>query len=306
MARVKVVSPGLLTSVQDRGRYGYEHLGIMVSGVLDDFAATWANQLLGNLPGAAVLEATLLGPTLEALDPGFISLAGADLGATVDGTPWQPGTVRHLEPGSRVQFSGRRRGARAYIGFAGGIDVPEVLGSRSTDLVAGFGGLHGRRLAAGDVLEYADGSVRNIEAAAVDTCLARDAVRILPGMRIDRFPEGTLQALVAQDYTVSAHSDRVGLRLQGVPLSGAPPRGDAVSEGMAIGSVQLPPEGEPLILLKSRGTIGGYSTIAHVITADLAALAQFVPGDRVSFEVVELPEALDALRRQRALLETLA
>jgi biotin-dependent carboxylase-like uncharacterized protein len=276
----------------------------MVSGVLDDYAATWANKLLGNQPNAAVLEATLLGPTMEALDPGIVSLAGADLGATVDGSPWQPGTVRRLTAGSRVQFSGRRRGARAYIGFAGGIDVPEVLGSRSTDLVAGFGGFQGRRLAAGDVLDYADGFVQSMEAPA-DTCLVRDSVRVLPGMRVDWFPQGTLQALAAQDYTVSAHSDRVGLRLRGMPLSGAPPRGDAVSEGMAIGSVQLPPEGEPVILLKSRGTIGGYATIAHVITADLPVVAQLMPGDGVRFEVVDLPEALDALRHLRALLGAL-
>ena len=143
MARAKVVSPGLLTSVQDLGRHGYEHLGVMVGGALDDFAAIWANRLLGNPPGAAVLEATLLGPTLEALDQGYVSLTGADLGATLDGSPWPPGSVRRLAPGSVIRFSSRRRGARAYMGFAGGIDVPSVLGSRSTDLVAGFGGLGG-------------------------------------------------------------------------------------------------------------------------------------------------------------------
>lgn len=302
MARAKVVSPGLLTSVQDLGRHGYEHLGVMVGGALDDFAAIWANRLLGNPPGAALLEATLLGPTLEALDPGYVSLTGADLSATLDGTPWPPGSVRRLAQGSLIRFGGRQRGARAYIGFAGGIDVPLVLGSRSTDLVAGFGGLDGRRLRAGDVLRYADDAAEPRE-APVDTCLARGVVRVLPGMRVSRFPSGTLDALVAQEYVVSAQSDRVGLRLQGVPLEGAPPRGDMISEGMAIGSLQLPPEGEPLVLLKSRGTIGGYATLAHAISADLPTLGQLAPGDRVRLELVALPEALQAFKELRALAE---
>lgn len=303
MARAKVVSPGLLTSVQDLGRHGYEHLGVMVGGALDDFAAIWANRLLGNALGAALLEATLVGPTLEALDPGYASLTGADLGATLDGNPWAPGSVRRLSPGSVLRFSGRRRGARAYIGFAGGIDVPRILGSRSTDLVAGFGGLGGRRLKAGDILRYGDVAAQTRE-APVDTCLARNALRVLPGMRLSRFPRGTLAALAAQDYTVSPQSDRVGLRLQGVPLAGAPPRGDMISEGMAIGSVQLPPEGEPIMLLKSRGTIGGYATLAHVVSADLPALGQLAPGDRVRFELITPPEALQALKELHSLLES--
>ena len=302
MARAKVVSPGLLTSVQDLGRHGYEHLGVMVGGALDDFAAIWANRLLGNPPGAAVLEATLLGPTLEALDQGYVSLTGADLGATLDGSPWPPGSVCRLAPGSVIRFSSRRRGARAYMGFAGGIDVPSVLGSRSTDLVAGFGGLDGRRLRAGDVLHYADDPAQPRE-APLDTCRVQGVVRVLPGTRVQSFRPGTLDALVAQEYVVSNQSDSVGLRLQGVALEGAPPRGDMISEGMAIGSLQLPPEGEPIILLKSRGTIGGYATLAHVISADLPTLGQLAPGDRVRLALSSLPEALQALGELRSLLE---
>lgn len=302
MATVKVVSPGLLTSVQDLGRRGYEHLGVMVGGTLDDFAAIWANRLLDNPPSAALLEATLLGPTLEAVDEGFVSLAGADLGASVDGSPWPPGSVRRLEPGSLVRFGGARHGARAYIGFPGGIDVPEILGSRSTDLIAGFGGFAGRPLRAGNVLSYADRAVQLVRAPC-DTCLVRRVARILPGVRLNDFPIGTLDALLAQEYTVSPHSDRVGLRLTGAPIPGAPPRGDAVSEGIAIGSVQLPPDGEPLVLLKSRGTIGGYPTLAHVIAADLPSLGQLVPGDRIRLQLVTLSEAVEALRELRALMD---
>lgn len=301
MARFRVLAPGLLTSVQDLGRHGYEHLGVMVGGVLDDFAATWANRLVGNLASAPVLEATLLGPTLEALDDGCLSLAGADLDASVDGVPWTPGTVRQVSRGSVVRFAGTRQGARAYIAFPDGIDVPEVLGSCATDLVAGFGGLTGRPLRAGDVLRGGDRQVADVR-APVPTCLLRDAVRILPGVRLDAFPTGTLDALMAHTYTVSPHSDRVGLRLVGPAVPGAPPRGDMLSEGMVIGSVQLPPGGEPLVLLKSRGTIGGYPTLAHVITADLPSLGQLVPGDHIRFAPVTLPEALTALRELQARL----
>lgn len=301
MATVHVLSPGLLTSVQDEGRRATEHLGIMVGGAADDFAAAWANRLLGNRLDAAVLEVTLLGPTLEAREEGSVSLAGADLGASVDGETWPPGTVRHLHPGSIVRFSAPRFGVRAYIGFRGGLDVPQVLGSRSTDLVAGFGGLDGRPLHAGDVLAFSDGRAPSVT-APTPTCLIRHILRVLPGVRLDRFDPSVLSALVREAFTVSPLSDRVGIRLGGAKLPTLP-QGDAVSEGMAIGSVEIPPGGEPLILMKSRGTIGGYATLAHVIQADLPALAQLAPGDQVRFQLVTPQTALEALREMRRLLQ---
>lgn len=295
MPRIKIVRPGLQTSVQDGGRRGYEHLGIMVSGQLDDYAAAWANRLVGNPREAAVLEMTLLGPDIEVLDDGWASLTGADLGATVGHQGWPCGTSRLLKAGEHIRFTGVRRGARAYLGFAGGLTVPSVLGSRATDLVAGFGGHAGRALKAGDVLTYAGGAGR-LWAAPVPTCLCREEIRILPGVRLDRFPESTWERLVSQVFRVSRHSDRVGIRLEGTPMSTEPLRADAVSEGLAIGSIEVPPSGELLILLKSRGSIGGYPTVAHVIQADWPVLAQLKPGDTVRLRAVSRQEAYDALR----------
>jgi len=306
MGRLRVLSPGLLTSVQDLGRPSTEHLGIMVGGAADDFACHWANRLLQNPADAAVLEVTLMGPTLEVEEEGSLSLTGADLGATVDGEAWPPGTVRHLKASSVVRFDRPRFGSRAYIGFRGGLEVPVVLGSRSTDLLAGFGGLEGRALRKGDLLSFSGGRARRLR-SPTPTCLARQVLRILPGVRLERFEPSVLAAFVREDFTVSPNSDRVGLRLEGRHL-GVPPQADAISEAMAIGSVEIPPDGGPLILMKSRGTIGGYATLAHVIQADLPTLAQLAPGDAVRFILVTPATALEALRHLRDLrdLEPLA
>jgi biotin-dependent carboxylase-like uncharacterized protein len=295
MGWIEVRSPGLLTTVQDQGRRGYEHFGVMVGGVLDDYAAAWANRLLGNPPDAAMLEITLVGPTLTVLEGGWAALAGADLQARVDGEPWPPGTARKLLAGSVVSFGRAVRGARAYLAFAGGLDVPPVLGSRSTDLVSGFGGFFGRALAPGDRIRFGDHEAEPAR-APVDTCVWREVVRVLPGVRAERFPPTALERLTQGLFRVSPHSDRVGLRLEGPAVVDTPMPSDAISEAMAVGAVEVPPSGELLVLLKSRGTIGGYATLANVITADLPVLAQLRPGDRVRFTVVGEEQALEAVR----------
>ena len=298
MPRIKVLRPGLQTSVQDLGRRRYEHLGIMVSGQLDDYAAGWANRLVDNPLGSAVLEITLLGPELEALDDGWAALAGADLGATVGENPWSPGSSRYLKAGDHIRFSGIKRGARAYLALAGGIDVPAIFGSRSTDLISKFGGFEGRALKAGDVLSYSGGEA-HLVAAPVETCLWREEIRILPGVHLDRFSNDTWERLQTSSFRVSQHSDRVGIRLEGDPLTEEPLRGDAISEGLAIGSIEVPPSGELLILLKSRGSIGGYPTVAHIIQADWPVLAQLKPGDGVRLRGVNFEEAREALDEQQ-------
>ncbi len=301
MLRIKVLRPGLLTTVQDMGRRGYEHLGIMVGGHLDDYAAAWANRLVNNPPGSALLEITLLGPELEALDDGWAALAGADLGAYIGESRWSPGHSRYLKTGDRIGFSGIKRGARAYLAFAGGIDVPDILGSRSTDLVSKFGGFEGRGLKPGDVLNYHGGEAQ-LMAAPVESGLCREKIRILPGVHLTRFSQDTWNRLQTANFRVSPHSDRIGIRLEGDALSAASLRGDAISEGLAIGSIEVPPSGELLILLKSRGSIGGYPTIAHVIQADWPVLAQLKPGDRVHLRGVSAVEAREALEEQRTWL----
>lgn len=269
---------------------------------MDDFAPRWANRLLGNDLGAAVLEFTLLGPDLEAVDPGWVALTGADMGAAVNGRTWPPGTTRHLLAGDRVTFGGAARGVRAYLAAAGGIDVPVVLSSRSTDLVAGFGGLGGRALQPGDELQYPGGGAESVR-APVETCRWGSRIRILSGVRSDRFPPESWRRLVGGSYRVTDQSDRIGLRLHGPTVSDTPVRGDHLSEGMAIGSIEVPPSGELLVLLKSRGSIGGYSTLAHAATVDWPTLGQLGPGDEVTFVEVGAAEALRLLQEREALFD---
>ncbi|TAM75001.1 urea amidolyase [bacterium] len=296
--------------MQDRGRLGYEHLGVMVNGALDTRAAAWANRQAGNRDGAAVLEMTLLAPTLEVLGDGAndapraAALAGADLSCTFNGQPWLPGEVHLLHPGDRIGGGSARRGVRAYLAVTGGVDVPMVMGSRATDLLAGIGGLEGRALRVGDSLalaapaaEPADAEYARFEVPS--TLLEREVVRALTGHRAEGAASSGLRRLVETWYRVDHRSDRVGLRLRG-PRVPAAVRGDEISEGMAIGAVEITSSGEPLLLLRSRGSIGGYPTLAVVISADLPALAQRKPGDRLRLRLVEEREALEAWRAQRS------
>ncbi|MHB1502322.1 MAG: biotin/lipoyl-containing protein [Candidatus Dormibacteria bacterium] len=300
MPRIKVLRAGLQSSVQDAGRRGLEHLGVTVGGWVDDFAPRWANRLLGNDLGAAVLEFTLLGPDLEAADPGWVALTGADMGAAVNGRTWPPGTTRQLLAGDRLTFGGATRGARAYLAAAGGIDVPVVLASKSTDLVAGFGGLGGRALQPGDEVRYMGGGAESVR-APVDTCRLESRIRILSGVRSERFPPESWQRLVGGSHRVTDQSDRLGLRLHGPAISDTPVRGDHLSEGMAIGSIEVAPSGELLVLLKARGSIGGYSTLAHVAAVDWPTLGQLGPGDEVRFVEVGAAGALNLLQEREAL-----
>ncbi len=213
MPRISVVKGGLQTTIQDAGRRGYEHLGIMVGGWLDDYAARWANRLLAqdSLP---LLEITLLGPELRALDAGWVSLAGANLTASINGMPWKPGTTWHLQAGDVVRFGTVRSGARAYLAASGGFFGEEILGSRSTDLVAGFGGSKGRVLKAGDTLEYGGGEAQWCR-ASVSTLVPTGVIRVLLG-ELDRgVSPDIIRRFLAGTFVVSSRSNRIGIRLDG-------------------------------------------------------------------------------------------
>ena len=292
MTTVRVVRPGLLSTVQDMGRWGYEHWGVMVGGAHDEWALAWANRLLGNGENEAALEITAVGPELEVTEAGPLALAGADLSATADGQPWPPGTGRRVGVGTRIRFGVRRRGFRAYLAFPGGLAVSPVLGSRTTDLVSGIGGLGGRPMAAGDQLASLE---RGGTAVSTEwpTMRAGHVLRVMPGVRRNRFPALSYFQLLTREFTVSADSNGMGLRLAGEPV--ASPRGDWPSEGMAVGSIECPPSGHLLVLMKGRGSLGGYPPLAHVIRADWPAMAQLAPGDWVAFEEVDTEGARVAL-----------
>ncbi|WP_147651204.1 biotin-dependent carboxyltransferase family protein [Vulcaniibacterium gelatinicum] len=278
-----VLAPGLLTTVQDRGREGWRHLGVARAGALDPFAAALANRLVGNPEDAAVLEITLLGPTLQWAQPLRIALCGAPWPMRFEaasGADCTLPTGRPLAlPAGTLRLGAAREGARAWLAVAGGLDVPVVLGSRSTDLRGGFGGLDGRPLRRGDVLgllappDIACTAPRH-PAWWVDPLAG--APRTAP-LRYVPTSHPAAARLAGQDWRVQASSDRQGLRLAGAALPGA--SGSAISEAVAPGTIQLPPDGQPIVLLADAQTVGGYPRLGHVIAADLPRLAQLRPGD---------------------------
>jgi antagonist of KipI len=303
---IDVLAGGLQTTVQDRGRVGLRHLGVGVAGALDGYSLRVANLLVGNDIDAAALEITLQGPRLRLRHAARIAITGADIDARADGIAlpgWRPIA---LPAGCELAFGPCRRGARAYLALAGGVRVASVLGSASTDLRAGFGGLDGRCLAAGDALEVGAASVADAQEAAIAPWwidptpdLDFDApmpLRVLPG----RDALAPTQALVATPWRVTAQSNRQGLRLQGDALTLAAP-GERLSEPVAPGTVQLPPDGQPIVLLGEAQTIGGYPRIAHVIAADLPRLAQRRPGETLQFTTVDAAasHSLACAQRQR-------
>jgi KipI family sensor histidine kinase inhibitor len=287
-AALEVLAPGLLTTVQDLGRPGYGSIGVAPGGAADRGALVRGNRLLGNPDGAAALECTINGPRVRLLRPGRIVIAGADLGARLNGLFLPVGAVRVVKPGDELAFDGRRRpGARAYLCLAGGIDVPVRLGSRATDLVGGFGGYQGRPLRRGDRLAVG----RDAEAGAVHepdpASPVRGPIRIVRGPQADRFDVYAWNTLLDREFTVSPQSNRQGLRLEGpalAPVGGA----DIISQGVITGAIQITGEGQPIVMLPARATTGGYPQVATVVAADLDRLGQLAPGARVRFTEIIL------------------
>lgn len=284
---LEVEEGGLLTTVQDLGRKGLRRLGVGGAGAMDPGALVLANLAVGNEPGAAGLECTIAGPALRFLKATRFAVAGADLGAVLerdDLGEWRvpPGTAALARPGNRLVFSGRLSGCRAYVAFAGGIDVPRLLGSRSTDLSGGFGGLAGRALSAGDRLPLGratgDERPRPPSASPAPVAAAAVTLRVVLGPQDDHFGAEALRAFLSETWTVGATSDRVGCRLLG-PVLLHEGGGEIVTDGMLPGSVQVPPDGQPIVMGADAPTTGGYPKIATVVTADLPLLAQVVPGE---------------------------
>jgi antagonist of KipI len=295
-AHITVVKPGWLTTVQDLGRYGYQQYGVPVSGAMDRRAFIIANRLVGNRDSDAGLEITVKGPELLFEHDAVIAVTGADLTPSVNGIGIPLWTSVRIEAGSRLTFGARRAGARSYVAVAGGIDVPIVLGSRSTHTYSRTGGIKGRALAQDDVLIGAPGA--HIPATIGRTLPERlrplyarfTALRILPGPQHSAFAEHAVERLMNDPYRLSNQSDRMGYRLVGPKLAHADVS-EWISEGTAIGALQVPPDGQPILLMADRHTTGGYPKIAVVISADLHLAAQLMPGETVEFRTTTLPEA---------------
>ena len=303
---ITVLNPGLLTTVQDLGRVGYQQFGVSVSGVMDPRATTIANILVDNPDGEAVLECTMMGPHLQFNKANVIAITGGDLGATLDGQPVQTYRAIKVEAGQVLRFTAPKKGCRAFIAFAGGLDIPEVMGSRSTHMKAKIGGFQGRKLEKGDEIGFRapNPELRNLNIRSMAPEFvprAEYTVRVILGPQDDYFTDAGIQTFLSQVYTVTAEFDRMGCRLEGAVIQHKD-GGDIISDGIAFGAIQVPSAGNPIIMLGDRQTTGGYTKIANVITADFRILAQLKAGDKVRFEKVSVKAAQDALLAQRAAL----
>lgn len=298
---ISVIQPGPLTTVQDAGRPGHRAAGVSPGGAADSFALRVTNLLVGNPDDAAVLECTLAGPTLEFSEATTIALGGGEF----SGAPsWKPIGVKS---GERLVLGPLRTGCRGYVAVAGGIEVPLALGSRSTHLRAGLGGIEGRGLRAGDRLQAQSWQLPHtaqhwqISRELLPDYSSSPIVRVLPGSQFSEFNRSWL----GQAFTVTPVSDRMGLRLQGIPV--VRQRGtELLSGAVAPGTLQVPPDGQPILLLADAQTVGGYPRLAHVIGVDLPLVAQVRPGDTLRFSEVDLAEAHRLWRAREKMLALLA
>jgi biotin-dependent carboxylase-like uncharacterized protein len=279
-----VVRAGALTTVQDLGRPGYAHLGVPRSGALDAPAAALVNRLVGNPPGAAVLETTLTGCAVRPRSAVTVAVGGAPCAVTVDGGPAAWGAPVRVPAGALLDVGAARAGLRSYVAVSGGVAVEPVLGSRSTDLLSGLGPAP---LTDGAVLPLGRPGEPHarVDAAPQPAPPAELVLRVTLGPRDDWFTPEALRAFTSRPYRVSAASNRIGLRTEGPAVARAL-TGELPSEGMVLGAVQVPPDGRPVVFLADHPTTGGYPVIAVVHPTDLAAAAQAVPGTPVRFVAV--------------------
>jgi len=290
----EVIAPGILTTVQDLGRFGYQRYGIPVAGAMDSYAAKVANILAGNAENSACLEMTLTGPTLKAINPCNIAITGADFAPTVNGERIDMWTARPVKKGDMLSFSSAQDGCRGYLTISGGIEVPSVLGSRSTYVRGGFGGYRGRTLRNGDILRGILSEprtrIRYVPREYIPSYTSHANIRVVLGPQDDFFTENGIKTYLNSRYEVTPDSDRMGYRLSGPAIEHSK-EPEIVSDGVAVGAIQVPGDRMPIVLMKDAQTTGGYPKIAHVVSPDLDRVAQLRPGDSLRFGRIEIHEA---------------
>lgn len=301
---IMVRHPGMLTTVQDLGRTGYQQFGVSVSGAMDPRSCVIANILVGNQRGEGVLECTLMGPELQFEVATHIAICGGELSPLLSGRPISTYQCHSVSAGDVLKFGGIKTGSRCYVAIAGGLDLPLVMGSLSTDLKAKIGGFEGRKLEKGDVLplKNPDQVVRNLPSRLISPEVqihSCHTLRVVLGPQDDLFPSESLATFFRETYTLTSQSDRMGCRLDGVVIEQIGD-GNIISDGISFGGIQVPKEGKPIIMLADRQTTGGYPKIAGVISADFRLLGQLKAGDRVRFVQVTIEQAHDALGCQNA------
>ena len=299
-----VIRPGLFTTIQDGGRWGHQSSGVPVGGALDLVSHRLANALVGNATDAASLEVTIAGPELRFDADATVAITGADFAVTNDGTAAPLARPMPMRRGGVLRFGARRSGARAYVAIDGGITVPPVLGSRATHVLTAMGGVEGRPLTAGDRLTLGSGTCAVARSRVEVPLVAGQGgarVRVLPGPQDDFFPADAFHVLQQSRYAIAPQSDRMGYRLVGVRIPLLLNR-DMISDATFAGGIQVPPSGEPILLMADRQTTGGYPQIATVISADLPLAAQLAPGDWIEFQLCSRGDALAALVAQEGKL----
>jgi len=309
MSRVKVfrvIKPGLFTTVQDLGRCGLQRYGVPVSGAMDTFSMIAANLLVLNQSGDACLEITLLGPELEVLNDTQIAITGADLSPTLNGQSVPMWRTLNVSKGDIISFGETRAGCRAYLAVAGGINVPVVLGSRSTFVRGGFGGFEGRPLKTWDVIEASEPpspfkAKLSMPEDLIPHYENKLTVNVVLGPQADVFTDKGIETFLSSTYTVTTEADRMGYRLEG-PVIEHKVSPSIISDAIPSGAVQVPEDGLPIIMMVDAQTTGGYAKIAVVTTPDLSRLAQVKPNDTVRFSGISMSQArLRLLEYQRAL-----
>lgn len=306
---IRFTDPGPQTTVQDLGRPGHLREGIPPSGPLDVRAFVVANRLVGNPDGAAGLECTLLGPRFTVERACAIAVTGAEAPVTVNDAPAARWTTLRLSPGDAVRIGAAQAGVRIYVAVSGGLDVPAVLGSRATYLRGRLGGVQGRALRRGEALALLPSrgalSARALGVEEIPALEREPEIRVVLGPQADRFTDEGLQAFLSSPYEMLPQSDRMGARLTGARIAH---RGghDIISDGIALGAIQVPGDGQPIVLLVDRQSTGGYTKVATVGSFDIGRIGQVKPGQRVRFRAVDVPEAHRLRREWQAVLAAAA
>jgi antagonist of KipI len=297
---IHVIKPGLQTTVQDLGRFGYTHFGVSPGGAADNVSFQIANLLVGNDANAPALEITLLGPTLEFEVSATIAITGR---GALAATPMNE--TLEVAAGTRLAVGSLSAGARAYLAFRGGLAIPSVMGSCSTFLPAKIGGFEGRALRSGDKLAIGDrirSGPRRLAAASLANLQPHSGpIRVTPSLQSHWFADETIERFYQQSFIVTDQSNRSGLRLAGEPIL-TTHHGELLTEGIALGAVQVPPDGQPIGLFVDQQTTGGYPKIANVVAADLPRIGQLRPREEIRFQPVGIPEAVELLREQERVI----
>ncbi|GIM28036.1 KipI antagonist [Clostridium polyendosporum] len=309
---IKIIRPGLLTTLQDLGRYGFQRYGVIISGAMDQFSLRIANLLLGNKENSACLEITMMGPSLLIKKDTLISICGGNLSPKIGGYPVPQWRSVYVKEGSILEFGACVSGCRAYLSVAGGFNIQEVMGSKSTYLRAEIGGFQGRSLKENDVLEFSEPSdeginiIKKLSSMSESNYFAapkwfvsteilpkyssNPIIRIIHGGEFEKFSAKSRELFFTSEFQVTSQSDRMGYRLKGSTLELSQPL-EMISEAVSFGTIQVPPDGNPIVLLADRQTTGGYPKIAQVASVDLPIIAQIKPGERIRFKEISIEEA---------------